>query len=166
MCEATGIDNNDKDSEPGQRAAQDIARGVDRLVQDMGLASIHEFVLASGRRADITAIGKDGRILIVEIKSGVPDFRADTKWQEYLDFCDTFYFAVAADFPVDILPSTCGVIVADRYGAEIVRVDPGEGPDTKLAAARRKAVTLRFARTAATRLGFVLSDKEPRTGSR
>ncbi len=100
--------------------ASDIARGVDRLLEDMGLTSIREFVLTSGRRADVTALGKDGKVLMVEIKSGVPDFRADTKWQDYLEFCDTFYFAVAADFPVDILPATCGIIIADRYGAEVL----------------------------------------------
>lgn len=78
--------------------ASDIARGVERLLEDMGLASIRELALASGRRADVTALGKDGQVLIVEIKSGVPDFRADAKWQDYLEFCDTFYFAVAGDF--------------------------------------------------------------------
>lgn len=152
--------------DPGQETSQmadagDIARGVERLLEDMGLTSIREFALASGRRADVTALGKDGRILMVEIKSGVPDFRADTKWQDYLEFCDTFYFAVATDFPVDILPSTCGIIIADRYGAEILRPDPCEGQDTKLAPARRKAVTLRFARAAAARLMKVLADDVP-----
>lgn len=138
--------------------ASDIARGVERLLEDMGLASIRELALASGRRADVTALGKDGQVLIVEIKSGVPDFRADAKWQDYLEFCDTFYFAVAGDFPVDILPVTCGIIIADRYGAEILRPDPGQGKDTRLAAARRKAVTLRFARAAAARLMKEVSD--------
>ena len=137
---------------PNHQAANDIARGVDRLLLDMGLASIREFSLASGRRADIAAIGKDGRILIVEIKSSIADFRSDGKWQDYLDYCDTFYFAVAPDFPVEILPQACGIIIADRFGAEVQRTDPSETPETKLKAARRKAVTLRFARVAASRL--------------
>ena len=137
---------------PEHQSAGDIARGVDRLLLDMGLCSIHEFSLASGRRADIAALGKDGSILIVEIKSSVTDFRSDTKWQEYLDYCDTFYFAVTPEFPVAILPETCGIIIADRFGAEVLRADPSEGPDRKLKAARRKAVTLRFARVAASRL--------------
>lgn len=141
--------------------ASDIARGVERLLEDMGLTSIREFALVSGRRADVTGLGKDGRIAIVEIKSGVPDFRADTKWQDYLEFCDTFYFAVAADFPVDILPATCGIIIADRYGAEILRPVPCEDKDSKLAPARRKAVTLRFARAAAARLMKALADDVP-----
>jgi hypothetical protein len=143
----------------GHQAARDIARGVDRLLLDMSLASVHEFVLASGRRADVTALGKDGRILIAEIKSSVQDFRADTKWQEYLDYCDTFYFAVGPDFPVAVLPSTCGIIIADRYGAQVMRPDPSEGKDTKLGAPRRKAVTLKFARVAAARLMASLADE-------
>lgn len=141
------------------QSASDIARGVDRLLLDMGLASLREFTLASGRRADIAALAKDGTMLIVEIKSCVEDFRADTKWQEYLDYCDTFYFAVAPDFPSEILPGESGLIIADRYGARITRTDPSEGPQSKLNPARRKAVTLRFARAAAARLMTSLDDK-------
>lgn len=148
---------------PEHQAAGDVARGADRLLLDMGLASIREFSLASGRRADIAALGKDGRILIIEIKSSVADFRSDTKWPDYLEYCDTFYFAVAPDFPVEILPETCGIIIADRFGAEILRADPSEGPDRTLKAARRKAVTLRFARIAASRLMTNLADDQVRT---
>lgn len=148
---------------PEHQAAGDIARGADRLLLDMGLASIREFSLASGRRADIAALGKDGRILIIEIKSSIADFRSDAKWPDYLEYCDMFYFAVAPDFPVEILPETCGIIIADRFGAEILRADPSEGPDRTLKAARRKAVTLRFARIAASRLMANLADDQVRT---
>ncbi len=148
---------------PEHQAAGDIARGADRLLLDMGLASIREFSLASGRRADIAALGKDGRILIIEIKSSIADFRGDAKWPDYLEYCDTFYFAVAPDFPVEILPETCGIIIADRFGAEILRADPSQGPDRTLKAARRKAVTLRFARIAASRLMANLADDQVRT---
>lgn len=146
---------------PEHRSASDIARGVDRLLLDMGLTSIREFTLASGRRADIAALGKDGRIIIIEIKSSIADFRSDAKWQGYLDYCDAFYFAVAPEFPTEILPGTCGIILADRFGAEVLRTDPSEGPDTKLKAARRKAVTLRFARVAAARLMAGQADDQP-----
>ncbi len=146
--------------ETWHQSASDIARGVDRLLTDMGMASIREFSLASGRRADIAALGKDGRILIIEIKSSVADFRGDIKWHEYLDYCDTFYFAVAPDFPLEILPGDFGIIIADRYGAEIARADPSEGADSKLTPARRKAVTLRFARAAAARLMASLVDDD------
>lgn len=154
------VNNAEPANAPDRQTANDIARGVDRLLLDMGLCSIREFSLASGRRADITALGKDGRILIVEIKSSVADFRSDGKWQDYLDYCDTFYFAVAPEFPTEILPETCGIIIADRFGAEILRADPSEGPEQKLKAARRKAVTLRFARTAASRVMASLAGEE------
>ena len=63
-------------------------------------------------------------------------------------FCDELFFAVPPDLPQDILPQDTGLIVADPYGAEILK-----RPDVQsLAAARRKAVTLRFARAAAQRL--------------
>lgn len=148
---------------PEHQAASDIARGADRLLLDMGLASIREFSLASGRRADIAALGKDGRILIIEIKSSIADFRSDAKWPDYLEYCDAFYFAVAPDFPVKILPETCGIIIADRFGAEVLRADPSQGPDRTLKAARRKAVTLRFARIAASRLMTNLADDQVKT---
>ena len=45
-------------------------------------------------------------------------------------------------------PALCGLIVADRYEAAVIR----EAALRKLAPARRKAETLRFARRAARRL--------------
>lgn len=126
-------------------AALAIQRGVRRLFARMEMASLAEFTLASGRRADVVSLGRDGGLAIVEIKSCLADFRADRKWSEYRAFCDRFYFAVAADFPAHVLPEEAGLIVADAFGAEIVREAPGH----PLAAARRKAVTLRFARVAA-----------------
>src|SRR5690606_37192253 len=98
----------------------------------------------------VAALATDGRITLVEVKSGIPDFRADGKWHEYLEFCDAFYFAVAPDFPLDLLPDaeTCGLIVADPWEAAILRPAPAR----TLAAVRRKAVTVRLARVAALRL--------------
>ena len=128
--------------------AGDLARGVLRLLAELGYEGVDEFSLASGRRADVLAIDPGGRILIVEIKTSEADFRSDSKWSEYLDFCDLFYFAVPAGFPGDLLPEEHGLIVADRYGGSVAH----PAPERKLAAARRKAVTLRFARAAAGRL--------------
>ena len=93
-------------------------------------------------------INNKGRIIIVEIKNGPADYHSDTKWQEYLEFCDDFYFAVDRDFPLELLPDDVGLIIADEYEGEIIR----PSPDYKLNAARRRNVTLRFARIAARRL--------------
>ncbi|MEL7040836.1 MAG: MmcB family DNA repair protein [Pseudomonadota bacterium] len=128
--------------------AADIARGVLRLLSDYGSAGITEMTLANGRRADIAAIDRSGDISIIEIKSSVADFRSDQKWPEYRPFCDRFYFAVAAEFPHDLIPTQAGLIIADGFGGAVLREPAYE----KLAAARRKAVTLKFARLAATRL--------------
>ena len=129
-------------------AARDIARGVGRLLVRHGFFSIAELGLANGRRADVIGLGDKGDVWIVEVKSCLEDFRTDQKWPAYREFCDRLFFAVAADFPRDVLPPDTGLIIADRYGAEIVR----EAPEHRLAGARRKAVTLRFARVAAARL--------------
>jgi|ERR1700736_4069546 hypothetical protein len=125
-----------------------LARGVCRELQQRGYASLLEVALANGRRADVMALGRGGEIAIVEIKSSLADFRADRKWSEYWEFCDRLYFAVAADFPRHLIPPECGLIVADPFGAALLR----ESPVQPLNAARRRAVTLRFALMGAQRL--------------
>jgi hypothetical protein len=129
-------------------AAALLARSICRALEQLGYASLLEFPLANGRRADILALGKSGELMIVEIKSSVADFRADRKWAEYRDFADRLYFAVPNEFPALLIPEQCGLIVADAFGAAVLR----HGAVTPLAAARRRAVTLRFAIAAAMRL--------------
>ena len=129
------------------RAAQ-IARGVSRFLAERGESCLAEFTLKSGRRVDLIALDRKGLITVIEVKSSVADFRTDRKWREYLAFCDRFFFAVDPDFPQDLLPEDCGILLADSYGASVRR----EAPQGSLNAARRKAVMLRFARTGASRL--------------
>ena len=133
---------------PDEKTAIHIARGVIRMLGEMGYASVTEFTLKNNRRVDVIGLNRRGKIVIVEIKSSVADFRSDHKWTEYLEFCEEFYFAVAEEFPRHILPEDQGLIIADRFGAEIV-----VGAETrKINAARRKSLTLNFGRTAAKRL--------------
>ena len=133
-------------------AAFDICRGVVRLLRAHGMAAVSEVTLASGRRADIAATAESGEIWIVEIKSSLEDFRSDQKWPEYRDYCDRLFFAVGPGFPREVLPPDTGLIIADRYGGDIVRA----APEHKLAGARRKAVTLRLVQTAAHRLQAII----------
>jgi hypothetical protein len=128
--------------------ARKLCRGTARLLAQQGFAALSEVVLASGRRADLLAIGRDGEIRIVEIKSSAADFRADRKWGDYRDFCDRLYFAVGAAFDDALIPVDCGLIRADAWGAATLR----EAPLHPLSAPRRRAVTLRFARLAGQRL--------------
>ena len=128
-------------------AALSVCTGARRLLAGYGYASITELTLASGRRADILALGPDGSVWIVEVKSSLADFRADAKWPDYREFCDRFFFAVGPEFRTDILPEETGIIVADGYGAALLR----DSPEHRMAGARRKAVMLRFAHTAANR---------------
>lgn len=124
---------------------REVRRGVGRLLRAMSFAVVNELSLPNGRRADAVALSPEGDLWIVEVKSCLDDLRVDTKWPEYRDFCDGLFFAVAPDFPCQMLPEDTGLILADRYGGEIVR----QAPLTRLAGARRKAMTLRFARAAA-----------------
>jgi len=134
--------------------AADVARGVARLLWRQDLVALCEVPLGNGRRADLMALDAKGQVTIIEIKCSRADLRGDMKWPDYLDYCDRFYWAVPAGFVLDpfeeahFRPDIAGLIVADRYDAEIIR-EPALRP---LAAARRKTETLRFARRAAQRL--------------
>jgi hypothetical protein len=125
-----------------------VRRGVQRLFLEMGLAVVPELPLASGRRADLVALTRNGEIWIVEIKSSIEDWKADRKWPIYRDHCDRLFFATHPGVPADIFPADCGFILSDGYGAEIIR----DAPEYKLAGATRKAMTLRFARVSAARM--------------
>lgn len=124
-----------------------VTRGAARLLMDMGYAPLLEVCLPNGRRADVMAVGRKGDIVICEVKSGIEDYRVDRKWPEYAPFCDAFFFAVAPEFPQDVLPEEPGLIVADAFGGAVVR----DAPVAALAPARRKALTLAFARLGALR---------------
>jgi hypothetical protein len=125
-----------------------IARGVRRLLRARGFASVTELSLTDGRRADIAAINADGEVLIVEIKSSPADFHADRKWRDYVACCDRLYFAISEHTPADLMPQEAGLILADLYGAEVVR----QAELKRMAPASRRAILLRFALAAADRL--------------
>ncbi len=137
----------DKLLQPGQV----LARGSMRALRQLGFSCLEEFVPTKGLRVDVIAIGPKGDIWIIECKSSRADFQSDGKWQGYLDWCDQFFWAVDGSFPTDVLPDNTGLIIADGYGGEVVR----DAPDVKISAAKRKKITLKFARNCADRLnGF------------
>lgn len=128
--------------------SQLLARGVCRHLRALDFVCVEELVPTRGLRVDVMALGPKGDVWVIECKSSRADFQSDSKWQGYLEWCDRFFWAVDADFPTELLPEDTGLILADAYDAEIVRM----APEDKLAAARRKVVVQKFARTAALRL--------------
>ena len=132
------------DLQPGQI----LARGVTRHLQSYGFVSLQEFIPTRGLRADVMALGPRGEFWLVECKSSRVDFQTDRKWLGYLDWCDRYFWAVDDVFPTELLPEDSGLIIADGFDAEIIR----DGEVRRLAAARRKALMLRFATAAARRL--------------
>ena len=137
-----------------------VARGTTRYLHALGYCVVSELPLASGRRADLVALGGDGEIVIVEIKSSVADFRADQKWMDYRAHCDRLFFATIVDVPSEIFPSDAGLIVTDAFGATIVY----EAPEHRIAAATRKSMMLRFAHAAALRLQALHDPQGPYSG--
>lgn len=142
----------DRTFQPGQR----LARGVCRLLRSHDFATLDEVTPRPGLRVDVMGLGGKGEIWVIECKSSRADFTSDRKWHGYLEWCDRFFWAVPADFPSDILPREAGLIVADDYFGEIVSMAPSK----PLAAARRKALTLKFGRMAALR-HHALRDPRP-----
>jgi hypothetical protein len=124
-----------------------LARGVARHLRSHDFATLPEFTLTTGLRVDLMALGPKGEFWVIECKSSRSDFVSDTKWQGYLDWADRFFWAVDTDFPADMLPVGSGLIIADGYDAEILRMPP----ETPVAPARRRALTLRIARMALAR---------------
>lgn len=122
-----------------------IRRGLGRFLAHQGWVWLPEVSLPNKRRADLLAMDPKGHFLIVEIKSGLADYRADSKWQDYLPFCDYFGFGVAPEFPREIIPEEVGLLLADAYEAHQER----PYHHAPLAPARRKALMLRFAGLAA-----------------
>jgi hypothetical protein len=137
-----------------------IARGTARYLHALGYCVVSELALPSGRRADLVALGGDGEIIIVEIKSSVADFRADQKWTDYRAHCDRLFFATVVDVPCEIFPPDAGLIVADAFGAAIL----SEAPEHRLPAATRKTIMLRFGHAAALRLQALADPQGPYAG--
>jgi len=132
-------------------------RGARRLLHSLGFSVMSELPLASGRRADLVALGADGEVWIVEIKSSIADLRADQKWIDYRRHCDRLFFATTPEVPCEIFPPDTGLIVADAFGAEIVC----EAPEHRLHAATRRSMMLAFARVAALRLAALADPEGP-----
>ncbi len=130
-----------------------IQRGVRRLFSEMGCVTLPEFSLVNGRRG-----GRDR-----PVRRGAPDHRGDQVERGRLPrrpemarlpgFLRPVLLRDPRRRPRGPDPEDCGLIVADAYGAAIIR----EAPEHALSGARRKAVTLRFAHSAA-RLLHALAD--------
>lgn len=138
---------------PDARRSAAVARGIGRLFARNDIWVMPEMPLRNGRRADLMGIDPRGHVVIVEIKTARADLLGDAKWQDYLEFCDRFYWGLSPDLDracldgADFRPDCCGVIVADGYDAEILR----PAPSRPLPAARRKVEVERLARAALRR---------------
>ncbi|WP_323776824.1 MmcB family DNA repair protein [Leisingera sp.] len=142
-----------EDLQPGQK----LARGVARYLRSLGYAPLEEFVPVRGLRVDVMALGPKGELWVIECKSSRADFQSDSKWEGYLDWCDRFFWAVDLAFPTELLPEGSGLIIADPYYAEIIRM----APEDRLPPARRKKLIQKFAMDSARRLQAL---RDPRLG--
>jgi hypothetical protein len=135
------------DAPPIPRPGQLLARGVCRHLLGHDFVTVEELTPTPGLRVDVMALGPRGEVWVIECKSSRTDFATDQKWQGYLPWCDRYFWAVDEAFPTELLPQDTGLIIADAYDAEIIRM----GPEAKLPPARRKVMVQKFARHAALR---------------
>lgn len=155
LSDNTRVETNGDPALPSQLGTARITAAIARMFIERGDACLREFTVKSGRRVDVIALAKGGEITVVEVKSSRQDFISDSKWHEYLEWADKFYFAVDDSFDRDLLPGpeTCGIIITD--GFDCFEAQPA--PVTKLKAARRAHLARRLARVAMRRLEFGLS---------
>ena len=138
---------------PPAITAGHVTRGVQRLFARNDIWCLTEMPLRGGRRADVMGIDAKGRIVIVEIKVARADLLGDSKWTDYLEFCDRFYWGLAPQLDRACMqteafrPEVCGLIVADGYDAEILR----PAASMPLATARRRVEVERLARASMRR---------------
>ena len=111
-------------AEAGLKPGQLLARGVCRHLMTHDFVTLEEFSPAAGLRVDVAGLGPRGEVWVVECKSSRADFTSDRKWRGYLEWCDRYFWAVDAAFPAELLPEGTGLILADAYDAEIVRMAP------------------------------------------
>ncbi len=132
---------------PDLKPGQLLSRGVCRHLISYDFVTVEELTPTQGLRVDVMALGPKGEVWVIECKSSRADFQSDHKWEGYLEWCDRYFWAVDEAFPTELLPEGTGLIIADAYDAEIIRM----GPEAKLAPARRKVMVQKFARHAALR---------------
>jgi hypothetical protein len=134
--------------------ANDVLRGLSRYFARQGHRLLAEVALPNGRRADAVVLDPRGEIMIIEVKVARADLLGDAKWPEYLDWCDRFCWALSPDLDPALLddaphmPERCGLLVADRYDAALLRA-PALAP---LPPARRRSEHVRLGRIAMHRL--------------
>ena len=129
-------------------STQRITNAIARSYYGQGDGVLREFKLRNRRRVDLVIINEKGWITIIEIKSSPEDFRSDRKWGEYINWADQFYFGVAHNFPIDILPKEHGIITTD--GFDVYEAQPS--PVHKLNGSRRNNLMRKMAKASMRRM--------------
>ena len=127
---------------------QRITDAIARSYFGQGDGVLREFKLKNRRRVDLVISNDKGWILIIEIKSSPEDFLSDKKWSEYIDWADQFYFGVAHNFPISILPKEHGIITTD--GFDVYQAQPS--PVQKLNGSRRNNLIRKMAKVSMRRI--------------
>lgn len=118
-----------------------------RWLYDRGYVAVTELEV-EGHRFDVIGYNERGRICIIEAKASQEDFRRDTKWREYLTYCDEYYFAVPILF-AGVEVTGAGVMKRRNQGLEVI-----QECELKLEAKDREKTIFTIARALAKRFVF------------
>ena len=129
-------------------STQRITDAIARSYYGQGDGVLREFKLKNRRRVDLVITNDKGWIIIIEIKSSPEDFLSDKKWSEYIEWADQFYFGVAHNFPIGILPKEHGIITTD--GFDVYQAQPS--PVQKLNGSRRNNLIRKMAKASMRRI--------------
>lgn len=112
-----------------------------RWLYNRGYVAVTELTIGA-YRCDVIGYNEEGRICIIEAKASLEDFRRDKKWQEYLPFCDEYYFAVESNFYLEELYATgVGILKADKRRLNLI-----QECSLRLEAKNRKATMFQIGR--------------------
>ena len=135
-------------------STQRITDAIARSYYVKGDGVLREFKLKNRRRVDLVITNDKGWIIIIEIKSSPKDFLSDKKWREYIDWADQFYFGVAQNFPIEVLPKEHGIITTDGFDTFEARPSPVQ----KLNGSRRNTLVRKLARASMRRVEYERND--------
>lgn len=134
----------------GSRKDLDLAKSPDCSKADTLKAAAVSYFLKGGyscflelglsswgaRRADMLGLNLRQKIVVAEVKSSPRDYKTDTKWREYLNFCDRFYFIMCPATLEKLKPRLKIDLKGTGAGVMVLNPDTGYLEVVKKAAVR------------------------------
>ena len=103
------------------RNSRIILRNTMRFLSNKGYKMITEFALPNKKRVDLIGINREKKVIIIEVKSNFMSIKKDKKWENYLNYCNLFYFALSEVPEKFKFKKKIGFIKSTRLETKIVK---------------------------------------------